>query len=71
VARDILLNGMLLADEMGFEIVAHVHDEIVAQVPLVGSLGVEKLVDCMRARPAWALDLPLDAAGEESDTYKK
>ena len=71
VARDILLNGMLLADEMGFEIVAHIHDEIVAQAPLAGPLGVENLVDCMKARPTWALDLPLDAAGEESDTYKK
>jgi DNA polymerase len=56
---------------MGFEIVAHVHDEIVAQVPKKGALTIEDLVDCMKARPAWALDLPLDAAGEESDTYKK
>ena len=71
VARDILLHGMTLADDAGFEIVAHVHDEIIAQVPKEGALGVQDLVDCMKSPPAWAKDLPLDAAGEESDTYKK
>jgi DNA polymerase len=71
VARDILLNGMLLADEMGFEIVAHIHDEIVAQVPKDGTLGVRELISCMKSQPAWAKDLPLDADGGESETYRK
>jgi DNA polymerase len=67
VARDILLHGLTLADETGFEIVAHVHDEIVAQVSKDGTLGVQDLIDCMKAPPTWAKDLPLDASGEESD----
>lgn len=71
VARDILLHGMTLADELGMEIVAHVHDEIVAQVPENGQLGHEDLVDCMKTVPAWAVGLPLDAEGFESKSYRK
>lgn len=71
VARDILLHGMTLADERGFEVVAHVHDEIVAQVPENGRLGHQDLVDCMKSVPTWATGLPLDAEGFDTQSYRK
>jgi DNA polymerase len=71
VARDILKEGLLLADAKGMEIVAHVHDEIVAQIPENGLLSHQDLVDCMKTVPAWAPGLPLDAEGFESKVYRK
>lgn len=71
VARDILLNGILLAEENDMPVVAHVHDEIVAMVPDNGTKTVQDLVECMRTVPSWATGLPLDAAGFESRYYRK
>ena len=33
LARDVLVNGMMAAHRKGFQLVAHVHDELVAEVP--------------------------------------
>ena len=71
VARDILLNGLTLAEENGMPVVAHVHDEIISMVPENGQKGFEDLVECMRKVPDWAPGLPLDAAGFESKYYRK
>jgi DNA polymerase len=68
VARDILCNGMLNADDNGFDIVMHVHDEIVAEA---GEGEVDYLIKDMVRAPTWAKGLPLAAAGFECERYRK
>lgn len=62
VARDILAHGMLALDLAGYEIVLHVHDEVVCEVHRgQGSIAqVEKIMSTM---PAWCADWPIRAAG--------
>lgn len=70
VARDLLMNGLQNLDKAGYNIVLHVHDEAVCEMPVgVGSL--EEVNHLMITLPEWAPGLPLKAAGEESFYYKK
>jgi DNA polymerase len=71
VARDILATGMLRAKEMGFEIVATAHDEIVCCEEIGSPLNGEKLRECMIRPLDWAPDLPLNAEAYQSERYKK
>jgi len=71
IARDVLVNGMKLADSKGFEIVLHVYDEIGTLVPNSSPLTLEDLAECMAVSPSWAPDLPLTAEGYENIYYKK
>lgn len=72
ISRDLLVHGMKLAEKMGFPIVMHTHDEIVAEVPINSDIGIKELRECMIEKPAWGNhQLILDAAGFESEFYKK
>jgi DNA polymerase bacteriophage-type len=71
IARDVLLEGMRRAEAMGFWVVAHVHDEIIAEVKYSSMLSVEDLEQCMADAIDWAVGLPLKAAGFESEVYRK
>lgn len=69
-SRDILAEAMKRLEEAGFQIVCHVHDEVVIEAPMgVGS--VEQINEIMAINPEWADGLPLSAAGFESPFYKK
>lgn len=54
----------------GFDIVCHVHDEVVLEVP-DGKSSVEEVNEIMAVNPVWTEGLPLKAAGFESPFYKK
>lgn len=69
-SRDILAEAMLRLEKGGFDIVCHVHDEVVLEVP-EGVSGVEEINGYLATNPAWAAGLPLNAAGFESLFYKK
>lgn len=70
VARDLLCSGMLKAEEEGYPIVLHCHDEAVAMLPNgVGSVG--DYIDQLCTLPSWAKGLPLAAEGSEDTRYKK
>lgn len=71
ICRDILAEGILRAEEKGFEVVMHIHDEIVCQVPIDSKLGVSDLEESMSVVPDWAKDFPIVAKGFESLRYKK
>lgn len=71
ISRDILLNGMLLADKMRLPIVMTAHDEIVAEVDENDATALDRLKEAMTTPPDWAKDFPLDAAGFETIHYKK
>ena len=69
-SRDILAEAMLRLEKEGFDIVCHVHDEVVLEVP-DGKSSVEEVNEIMAVNPVWTEGLPLKAAGFESPFYKK
>ena len=83
VARDCLASAMVRLDRAGFEIVAHVHDEVLIKGPSEwwdyaagkpSAAGVEafrKVRDIMSSDLPWAPGLHLRAAGGVVDRYRK
>lgn len=71
VARDLLAEGLRNADAAGFEVVGHVHDEIIAMTPTQGGLDVNALIKCMSTLPSWAKGMPVGATGWEGKFYLK
>lgn len=69
-ARDLLAEAMLRLRNHGFEIVMHVHDEAVMEVP-EGKSSVEEVCRIMAEQPEWAKGLPLRADGYACTFYKK
>lgn len=70
VSRDLLAEAMLRLDKSGYNIVGHVHDEIIIDQPNdTGSLN--EAIKIMTEAPAWAKGLPIAADGFESGFYKK
>lgn len=70
ISRDILAHAMMKVTKRGYIIVMHVHDEIVAEMPI--GQGNIKEMNALLAEPIpWANGLPLAAAGFESEYYKK
>ena len=69
-ARDLLAEGMLRLRDAGFDIVMHVHDEAVLEVP-EGVSSVDEVCGIMAHAPRWADGLPLRADGYECNFYKK
>ena len=53
VARDLLAHGMTQISAAGYQIVLHVHDEIVAEVPAGGG-SIEEFERLMSTMPSWA-----------------
>lgn len=71
-ARDLLLQNMLKAKEAGYTTVLRVHDELITEVPDEGSYTPEALGKFLADPLPWCLDLPLAAAGFETNVrYKK
>lgn len=69
-ARDVLAEAMLSLEKKGFDIVCHIHDEVVLEVP-EGTSSVEEVNEIMAVCPDWCEGLSLKAAGFESPFYKK
>jgi len=72
ISRDCLAESMMRLDAKGYEIVMHVHDEVIidhhSDDP--GST-LKDIEDTMSIRPEWAKDLPLNADGYHTTFYKK
>ena len=56
-ARDLLAEAMLAVNKSGYQIVMHVHDEIIVEVPN-GTGSVDEVCKLMSIVPAWADGLP-------------
>ena len=69
ISRDILCCAMRKLNEKGFDIVMHVHDEVVLEVPL--EVTVTDICTLMNQTPTWAQGLLLRADGYECNFYKK
>ena len=70
IARDLLADAMLRIEAAGYSIVLHVHDEIVAEVP-IGFGSTEEFIRLMTRKPAWALNLPIAASAWTGARYCK
>lgn len=70
MSRDILSEAMIVLEQEGYEIVMHVHDEVVLEVP-IGVSSVEEVCKMMSKTPSWAPGLLLDADGFECKFYQK
>ena len=68
IARDILAEAMMRLEKKGFNIVMHIHDEVVIESD---SSSIEEVNQIMSFVPEWAPGLILDADGFESEFYKK
>ena len=68
IARDILAEAMMRIEKKGFNIVMHIHDEVVIESD---SSSIEEINEIMSIVPIWAPGLILDADGFESEFYKK
>ena len=71
VSRDILANGMVMAENAGYEVILTVHDEILTEVPDTDDYTVNELCKLMCQLPAWATGLPMAAEGFEAMRYRK
>ena len=61
-ARDTLVYYMKLAMDLGLDIVAHIHDEIILQCPLADANRVEKqILECFASKLDWMDGLPCAA----------
>lgn len=69
-ARDILREAMFSLDEQGWDIRAHVHDEIICSEPIDGRSAAE-MAKAMCPDIPWAAGLPLKAEGYECSSYRK
>ena len=70
-ARDCLAEKLIEATDRGYKIVAHVHDEMIIDVPRSDKDAAED-IDGMMAEPIdWAPGLPLKGGTYECDYYQK
>ena len=71
IARDCLAEAMLRVDAAGYEIVMHVHDEMIVDIPKEDTGAAEKVTQLMSMAPDWAPGLPLKGETYETEFYKK
>ena len=68
-ARDILVEAMRRLEAAGYQIVMHIHDEVVIEADR--RMSLQAVCDQMGRTPPWASGLQLRADGYETDFYKK
>ena len=69
-ARDCLRDAMTALDAAEYRVVFHVHDEIIADMP-IGKGSLAEMQEIMGRSLSWAPGLPLRAAGFEAEFYQK
>jgi DNA polymerase len=69
-ARDILGESIIKIDEKGYNIVMHVHDEVVVDHK-AGSKELDNIITLMSAPLSWTKGLPLGAEGYKTFYYRK
>lgn len=69
-ARDILREAMFNLDANGWDIRAHVHDEVICSEPVLGR-GADEMAKAMCPDIPWAAGLPLKAEGYTCTSYRK
>lgn len=71
VARDCLAETMKRVSAAGYQIVMHVHDEIIVDAPKEDTSALDTITAMMAEPILWAPDLPLRGDGFETNFYRK
>ncbi len=80
VARDVLAGALMRAEDNGFQVLMHSHDELVSEADFgkfeleadgKGNSYCPQYRKIMEQPPIWAPDLPLKSGGWAGDRYKK
>ena len=76
IAADILNDGLIRVDEDdSYEIIGHVHDEIITLISAIDEdweqKQLEDMIEMMCTPPVWGANIPLFAEGYTSDRYRK
>jgi DNA polymerase len=71
ISRDVLLFAMQNLKKNGFDMVMHIHDEVVAETKNDPEKDLKKMSDIMSMNVPWAPGLPLAASGYVTEFYKK
>jgi DNA polymerase I-like protein with 3'-5' exonuclease and polymerase domains len=69
IARFVFAHGLLKLHQAGFDVLFHVHDELVVEVD--EDVKVEDVTQYMLECPSWIAGLPLAVEAVESDRYLK
>ena len=67
ISRDIL--AYALGNLSSYRVVAHVHDEVIVEVPL--NTQIQTICNILELTPPWIPELPLKAEGYECFYYQK
>lgn len=70
ICRDLFVESMIRLEAAGFNIVMHVHDEVVAEIDNIEG-GLDAFNRWMALRPSWAAGFPISVEGWEGTRYKK
>lgn len=70
-ARDVLAHNMFDIEDAGYEFALTVHDEDITYAPDVPWYSVDDLSRRIATPPPWCVEIPLAAAGFETDRYRK
>ena len=70
MARDILTEALFRIEAAGYAITMHVHDEVVAEIP-IGFGSEQEFTNLMTRKPAWALELPIAASAWRGPRFCK
>ena len=71
IARDCLAVTIMRLEKLGYPIVFHVHDEIIAEVPDDGTKTLEEVKGIFKKPIRWAEGLPLKGDGYVTKYYLK
>lgn len=71
VARDCLAEAMTRLEAAGYHIVAHIHDEVVLDVPNTSQYTLADAIRIMTQNEPWNEGLIMNADGFEGEYYKK
>ena len=69
-ADDLLAEALLRLERIGYRVVLHVHDEIIAEVP-AGFGSTTEFSKLMITPPRWALTLPIAANAWSGPRFSK
>lgn len=71
-SRDVLAEAMLRLDDLGFNLVATVHDEVVCEThPLYADAELKQFEEELVKVPRWAKGLPIEAEVFQAQRYRK
>ena len=65
-----MMNAALRLEKAGYKMLLSVHDEALTEKP-IGEGSIKEFTKIMCQTPPWALGMPIQARGWDSDRYRK